>query len=109
MTICFVALKNTPKLTFGITVMIGVMSGTSGGLYWLGYHLDFSANSSKDSRGQSLALMRTTTILANAAGPLIGGLVAQWYVLAKIRYFLIWQYDIQTSPTFVGLVQSFKI
>lgn len=74
----YLFLSSTKSSEISYLLTLGVMSGTSGGLYWLGYHLDFSANSSKDSRGQSLALMRTTTILANAIGPLIGGVVAQW-------------------------------
>ncbi|MBN2457951.1 MFS transporter [Candidatus Woesearchaeota archaeon] len=55
--------------------VVAILAGVNDGLFWVGYHTDFSIFSTKRVRGRELGILQTLVSLSNVAGPFIGGIM----------------------------------
>ncbi len=52
-----------------------LLFAVSSGLFWAGYHVDFTTNADKQSEGKEISFAKALVVLGSALGPLLGSLV----------------------------------
>jgi len=67
--------------------IVPMLFGMSGGLFWMGYHLDFTIFSNKKHRGKEISFAHILFMLFSAAGPFVGGLTVFFFGF-KIMFML---------------------
>jgi len=56
-------------------LLVAIISGISGGIYWAGFHIEFSRFCDKNKEASENALMNIFSKVAGAVGPLIGAIL----------------------------------
>jgi len=55
--------------------IVAICFGISNALFWIGFHVDFAKFSDKKHRGSEVGYASVATMVFNAIGPIVGGLV----------------------------------
>jgi len=56
-------------------ILLGIIRGLNKGLFWVGYHTDFSKFSNRKQRGEQVGISKVLVAVASTIGPVFGGIL----------------------------------
>ncbi|MFO0955183.1 MAG: MFS transporter [Candidatus Saccharibacteria bacterium] len=66
---------NAISATGWYIILPTLMFAISGGLFWAGYHVDFTKNADIKDEGKEISFVKSLVVLGSALGPLLGSLL----------------------------------
>lgn len=66
---------NSISATGWYIILPTLLFSVSGGLFWAGYHVDFTQNADTKDQGKEISFVKSLVVLGSALGPLLGSLL----------------------------------